>query len=319
MSYSWGHSRRFNSYTQYFRNKYLRRIQKISLDAGMSCPNRQGSDRSGGCTFCNNRAFNPSYCQPEKSITQQIQEGIDFHAWRYRRAVDYLAYFQAYTNTFAPLGELQSIYEEALAHPMVAGLVIGTRPDCLSDDLLKYLKGLIDQGKIIIIEFGIESVYDKTLIRVNRGHLFEDSVKAIEQTKSIGIPTGGHLIMGLPGESRAEILDSARIISNLPLDHIKFHQLQLMKGTKMVRDYRQNPEDFYFFSMDEYIELMVDYVELLRPDLVLERFASEVPPEYNLTPIIWDIRYDEFLRRFEQRLEERNTWQGRKYQPIKTS
>lgn len=313
MNYPWGHSRRFNSYTQYFRNKYQRRIQKISLDAGMSCPNRSGPDRTGGCTFCNNRAFNPSYCQPEKSITQQIQEGIEFHAWRYRRAVDYLAYFQAYTNTFAPLGELQSIYEEALTHPQVAGLVIGTRPDCLTDDLLIYLKSLIDKGKIILIEFGIESVYDQSLIRVHRGHLFEATVKAIHQTKAMGIPTGGHLIIGLPGESRNDILASASILSDLPLDHVKFHQLQLMKGTRMIRDYKDNPQDFYFFPLDEYIDLMVDYIELLRPDLVLERFASEIPPEFNLSPVIWDIRYDEFLRRFEQRLEARNTWQGRLY------
>lgn len=282
----------------------------------MSCPNREGPNRNGGCTFCNNRAFNPSYCQPEKSITKQIEEGIEFHAWRYRRAVDYLAYFQAYTNTFAPMSELQALYEEALAHPSVAGLVIGTRPDCINDDLLFYLKGLMEKGSIIILEYGIESVYDKSLLRINRGHLFDASINAIHQTKKMGIPVGGHLIMGLPGESRADILASAEIISALPLDHIKFHQLQLMKGTRMVKDYKENPDDFYFYSIDEYIDLMVDYIEMLRPDLVLERFASEVPPEYNLTPIIWDIRYDEFLRRFEQRLEERNTWQGRLYQPV---
>lgn len=311
--FPWGHSRRFNSYTQYFRMKYGTRIQKISLDVGFSCPNRSGIARSGGCTFCNNNAFNPSYCQPEKSVSQQIQEGIEFHRWRYRRAVSYLAYFQAYTNTFGPISQLRELYEEALSQPGVVGLVIGTRPDCISAELLEYLKSLIVLGKIIILEYGIESVYDKTLKRVNRGHDMQTTRQAIQLTKQYGIPCGGHLIIGLPGESKSEMLDSAKIINELPLDHIKFHQLQLMKGTTMVQDFQLNPNDFFFFSMDEYIDFMADYLELLRPDLVIERFASEIPPDFNLSPVVWDLRYDEFLRKLEQKLEDADTWQGKKY------
>lgn len=313
--FPWGHSRRFNAYTQYLQQKYGARIQKISLDVGFTCPNRNGSSRSGGCTFCDNQSFTPSYCHPDKPVSLQIQEGIEFHRFRYRRVVSYLAYFQAYSNTFASLDKLEKLYEEALAQPGVIGLVIGTRPDCISSELLNYLSSLINQGKIIILEYGIESVYDRTLERVNRGHNMKTTEEAIRMTHAAGIPCAGHLIMGLPGESEEEILHSVDVINKLPLNYIKFHQLQLMKGTAMVQDYLDHPQDFRFFSMDEYIRFMVKYLEKLRPDMVIERFASEIPGDFNVSPVIWDIRYDEFLRRMEIELEAQDSWQGKYYHP----
>ncbi len=312
LDFPWGHTRRFNSFTESFKKIHGRRLQKLSIDAGFSCPNRSGMNREGGCTFCNNRAFNPSYCSPEKSISLQIDEGIEFHRWRYRRSSEYLAYFQAYSNTYAPIDDLRRLYEEALAHPQVVGLVIGTRPDCVDDSILDYLSGL-QRNYVILLEFGIESVYDRSLLRVNRGHDFATSRKAIEAAHHRGISTGGHFILGLPGENETDILQSATIINSLPLQHIKLHQLQLMKGTAMVQDYRRNPTDYQFYTPDDYIQLLVKFVERLRPDLMIERFASEVPPGYNMTPVPWDIRYDIFLKMFETELETLATWQSRLY------
>mgnify|MGYP001060963213 CR=1 FL=1 len=313
-SYPWGHSRRFNAFTDFFKQLHGKRLQKLSIDAGFSCPNRSGKTRSGGCAFCNNRAFNPSYCTPDKSITRQIEEGIQFHRWRYRRSVGYLAYFQAYSNTYAPIDSLQKLYEEALAHPEVVGLVIGTRPDCVNEAILDYLAEL-SRTYVVLLEFGIESVYDHSLERINRGHDFATSQWAVREAAARGLMVGGHFILGLPGESESAMLEATQCINELPFHHIKLHQLQLMKGTAMVKDYRKHPQDYRFFSPDEYIHFLIQFVERLRPDLQLERFASEVPPAFNLTPVSWDLRYDVFLKRFEAELERCDTWQGRLWVP----
>ena len=308
--YTWGHNRRFNSYSNYFRKEFGERIQKLSIDAGFTCPNRDGSERVGGCTFCNNKAFNPSYCLPEKSVTQQINEGIEFHRVRYKKTSRYIAYFQAYTNTYAPIDHLRKTYDEAIAHPDIIGIVVGTRPDCVNDEILEYFKEL-SRKCYLIIEYGIESTYNKTLERINRGHTFEQSVKAIEQTAMCGIKTGGHMIIGLPGETRDMIMKQAKVLSALPINNIKFHQLQLMKGTAMVKEYKNKPTDFYFYDVDEYIDLMVDFLERLNPKFVVERIAGEAPPRFNLTPKIWGLRNDQIINLLEKRLEQRDTWQGR--------
>jgi radical SAM protein (TIGR01212 family) len=310
--FPWGHHRRFNSYNEYFKKTFGQRVQKLSLDAGFTCPNRDGTIGRGGCTFCNNDAFNPSYCQPAKSIRQQIEEGKQFHAWRYRRAIDYLAYFQAFSNTFAPLEHLKKIYDEALAVDGIIGLVIGTRPDCIDDEKLDYFQEL-SKNHYLIIEYGIESCYDKTLERINRGHTFGQSVEAIEKTASRGIKTGAHLIFGLPGETTAQIMAEAEILSKLPLNTIKFHQLQIVKNTSMALEYLSQPENFTFFSLDEYIELIVNFLERLNPKIVIERFAGEVPPRFLAGPGWGTIRYDQILQKIENRMEERETWQGRLY------
>jgi radical SAM protein (TIGR01212 family) len=312
--YPWGHDRRFNAYSNYFRKLYGARVQKVSIDAGFTCPNRDGSKGSGGCTYCNNDAFNPSYCIPEKSVAQQIEEGIDFHRKRYREAGSYLAYFQAYSNTYASLDRMKNLYEEALAYPGVTGLIIGTRPDCIDDEKLSYLKEL--SGRCYLaVEFGIESCYDKTLIRINRGHSFREAEEAVNTTAALGLNTGAHFIFGLPGETKEEMLAEADIISKLPLKTVKFHQLQIIKGTVMEEEYLANPSDFQLFSWEEYLDFFVRFLERLNPQIVVERFTGEAPPRF-LIRSLWGMkRTDQIVSLVEKRLEELDTWQGRLYLP----
>ena len=308
--YSWNHERRFNAYSNFFKNYFGERVQKVSVDAGFTCPNRDGTLGVGGCTYCNNDAFNPSYCIPQKPVKQQILEGIEFHKKRYRRAKKYLAYFQAYSNTYASLDHLQKLYDEALKVPGVIGLVIGTRPDCVDEEKLDYFSHL-SKKVYLIIEYGIESCYNKTLSRINRKHSFEQSVEAIEVTSGKGIRTGAHLIFGLPGETRDEMLAEAGIISKLPLNNVKFHQLQIIKGTLMAKEYEQNPEMFPLFSWEEYRDFMVDFLERLNPQFVVERISGEAPPRFISGPRWGMKRTDQILNLFEKRLIERDTWQGR--------
>jgi len=312
MQYPWQHNRRFNAYAQYFKKQFGERVQKLTIDAGFTCPNRDGTLGVGGCTYCNNNAFNPSYCHPSKSIKEQIQEGIEFHANRYRRADKFLAYFQAYSNTYKPLDELKRLYEQALNRKEVVGLVIGTRPDCVDDQKLEYFKEL-SKEYYVIIEYGIESCYNKTLGRIRRGHSFEQSKDAIKATSAMGIRTGAHLIFGLPGESREEMLDQVDIISELPLNNIKFHQLQIIKNTPFADEYKKNQEIFNLFSLDEYLDFIVKFLERLNPNIVIERFAGEVPPRFLAVPGWGLIRNDQFLNMLENKLEELDTWQGKHY------
>jgi radical SAM protein (TIGR01212 family) len=311
--YQWGHERRFNAYSNYFRRIYGARVQKVSIDAGFTCPNRDGTKGSGGCTYCNNYAFNPSYCLPSKSITQQIVEGIEFHKWRYSEAVSYLAYFQAFSNTYAPLETLKKLYEEALSYPGVVGLIIGTRPDCIDEEKLAYFEDL-SRRCYLAVEYGIESCYNKTLERINRGHSFEDAVSAVEKTAASGINTGAHFIFGLPGESREEMLNQASVISGLPLTTVKFHQLQIINGTIMEKEFQNNPEDFELFSWEEYLDFFISFLERLNPAIVVERFTGEAPPRF-LTGEGWGKkRTDQIVNLIEKRLEELDTWQGRLYE-----
>ena len=304
--------KRYNSFTGYFREKYGCRLQKIVIDAGFTCPNRDGKVGREGCTYCNNVAFHPNYSTPDKSILTQLNEGIEFHKGRYRNTENYLAYFQSYSNTYAPLDDLKKLYTRALEHPQVKGIVVGTRPDCVDEQKLDYFAEL-SKEKIVIIEYGIESCYNKTLQRINRGHDFETAVKAVKATAERGIFQGAHFIFGLPGETKEELMGMAPLINELPLNTVKFHQLQIIKGTAMEKEYEAYPQDFVIFTLSEYIDFFVDFLELLRPSLYIERFAGEVPPRFvNHTP--WGlIRNTELLRLLEQRLEQRNTFQGRLY------
>lgn len=312
MNYPWGHNRRFNAYSEYFRRTFGQRVQKLSIDAGFSCPNRDGTVGVGGCTYCNSEAFNPSYCQPHKSVTQQLNEGIEFHSKRYRRTDQYLAYFQPYSNTHAPLEHLQKLYEEALQCPGVVGLVIGTRPDCVDAGKLDYLAKLA-QEYYVIVEYGIESCYNKTLDRINRGHSFADTIWALEETAKRGIKTGGHMIFGLPGETPEMMMNEASMLSELPLDTVKFHQLQIVKDTIMASEYRQNPRDFKLFELDEYLILIGDFLAKLRPGIVIERIAGEVPPAFLLEAPRWKMRYDQVLQKLEKHMEVQDLWQGMNY------
>ncbi len=310
--YSWGDERRFNAYSNYFKKEFGERIQKVSIDAGFTCPNRDGTLGSGGCTYCNNEAFNPSYCKASKSVTQQVREGIEFHKKRYRRANKYLAYFQAYSNTYAPLENLEKIYDEALNIPGIIGLVIGTRPDCIDREKLDYLCDL-SKKFFVLIEYGVESCYNKTLERINRKHTFEQSVQAITETANRNIRVGAHIIFGLPGETRQQMLDEADTLSGLPLNNVKFRQLQIIKGTAMAREYLEKPEIFNLFTWDEYLDFFIEFLERLNPEFVVERFTGEAPPGLLAGPRWFMKRTDQILNLFEKRLEELDSWQGKRF------
>ncbi len=312
MNYPWNHQRRFNAYAQYFQKIMGERVQKVTIDAGFTCPNRDGNLARGGCSYCNNDSFNPSYNTPAKTVELQIEEGIEFHANRYRRANKFLAYFQAYSNTYSSLENLKRIYAPALEKDGIVGLVIGTRPDCIDDEKLKFFAD-ISKTHYVILEYGIESVYNKTLKRVNRQHTFEQSIEAIEKTAAAGVKVGGHLIFGLPGESREEMMAEAEIVSKLPLNNIKFHQLQIIVDTAMQKEYLKYPERYNLFGLEDYIQFMVDFVEKLNPNFVVERFAGEVPPRFLVSPGWGKIRNDQILQRIEKELEKRDSWQGKFY------
>lgn len=306
--------RRYNSFVGYFRERYGTRLQKIVVDAGFTCPNRDGSAGMGGCTYCDNDAFHPSYSTPDKPIIQQIEEGIAFHKNRYRRAAGYLAYFQPYSNTYAPLETLKKRYYEALSHPEVRGVVLGTRPDCIESEKLDWLAELARE-KVVIVEYGVESVYDTTLKRINRGHDYATTLQAIEETAKRGIDQGAHFIFGLPGESKEQMIAMAAEINKMAVNSVKFHQLQIVKGTYMEQEFAESPQDFVQFSLEEYIDFFIDFLELLRPDIHIERFAGEVPPKF-VNNMPWGaIRYTEIHRLMEKRLSERDTWQSRRYNP----
>lgn len=307
-------SRRFNSYSAYFRRLFGTRIQKVTINAGLSCPNRDGKIARGGCSFCNNSAFTPSYCQPTLSITKQIDEGIAFHLNRYRSANGYLAYFQSFSNTYAEIQTLKKLYNEAISHPQIMGIIVGTRPDCIDEEKLDYFANLA-RNKYVALEYGIESCYDKSLERINRGHNFETARLAVEMSAQRGIHTGAHFILGLPSESDKMLIDGVEKINALPLTTIKFHQLQLFRDTQMAREYDQNPEEFRFWSKEEYISLFIKILERLRPEIVVERFVSEAPPRYHHegAPNWGNVRNETLLSLFEKELERLDSYQGKYY------
>ncbi len=312
MIHAWGDSRPWNSYSRYFKSIFGERVQKVAINAGFTCPNRDGSKARGGCTFCVNEAFNPSYCDRAKSVATQISEGIEFHKHRYAKASKYLAYFQAYTNTYKPLKELKEIYSQALDNEEVLGLIIGTRPDCVDAEKLDYFAE-IAQNKYVAIEYGIESCYNRTLQSVNRQDSYENAVKAVTLTAERGIHVGAHFILGLPGESKEMLIEQTSLINALPLETVKFHQLQIFKGSLMEKEYYENPEKFGFFTLDEYIDLFSEIVIRLRPDLIIERFAGEAPPRFVVAPDSWGIRNEGLINKLEKHLIANNIYQGMAY------
>lgn len=300
----------YNDLSGFLAKYFSCKVQKISINAGFTCPNRDGSVGYGGCTYCNNQTFNPAYCDNGKSVRRQLEEGKLFFAHKYPE-MKYLAYFQAYTNTYAGLEELKRKYEEALAVEDVVGIVIGTRPDCMPDSLLDYLEEL-NKHTFLLVEYGIESTHDDTLKRINRGHTFAVSADAIRRTAARGILVGGHIILGLPGEDREMLIKQAGILSELPLTTLKLHQLQLIKGTRMAHEYEQAPENFHLYTADEYIDLVIDYIEHLRPDMVLERFISQSPKELLIAPD-WGLKNYQFTNKVRAKMKERATRQGKYY------
>ena len=299
---------RYNDLSAYLSAHFPHKVQKISLNAGFTCPNRDGTVGYGGCTYCNNQTFNPAYCKTEKTVTEQLEEGKQFFARKYPD-MKFLAYFQAYTNTYAELEELKRKYEEALSVQDVVGLVIGTRPDCMPDALLDYLEEL-NRRTFLIVEYGVESTDNVTLQRINRGHTFEVAEEAIRKTATRGIRVGAHIILGLPGEERESLVKQAGLLSSLPLTTLKLHQLQLIKGTRMASEHEKQPADFHLYTADEYIDLVIDFMERLNPRIVVERFVSQSPKELLIAPD-WGLKNFEFTAKVNKRIAERNTYQGR--------
>lgn len=317
---------RYRDFGTWIRGRFPFRVQKLSVDAGFSCPNRDGRIGWGGCIYCDNRTFNPAYCDSRLTVTEQLERGKAFFARKYPD-MKYLAYFQAYTNTYAPVRELAALYEEALAVDDVVGLVIGTRPDCMSTELLDYLADLsrnyqaktngqvLKDGQLqadgqrlfVLIEYGIESTNDATLQRINRGHNFDCVRRAVEETHRRGLLTGGHVIIGLPGEDREESLRQAHVISELPLDILKIHQMQVIEGTPLARLYRE--QHFHVYGLEEYIEVVTEYIRRLRPSLVLERFVSQSPANLLVAPK-WGIKNHEFTAMLHRYMEKVDARQG---------
>ncbi len=305
-------NRRYNSLSLYLRNKYKHRLQKISVNAGFSCPNRENYTGIKGCTFCNNKAFNPSYCDPSKSIKQQVEEGLSFLRKRYKNAGEFIVYFQPYSNTYASINKLEKLYNEALSIPDISGIVVSTRPDCVNERKIELLAHLAKSNHVFL-EMGIESTYNKTLKRINRGHDFSTTLHAFKLAAKYKLFTTGHYIIGLPGEDKNEILESAKILSEIPMKALKIHQLQIVKDTFMEKDFIKNPTDYQLFEREEYIDFVIDFCEQLNPELLIDRFAGEVPLPYLVAPHWGLYRYDQILQMIEKKFEEKGTWQGKQF------
>ena len=301
--------KRYRDYSTYIKQKFGQRIQKVSINAGFTCPNIDGTKGKGGCTYCNNNTFNPKYCKPIKPIYKQIEEGISFFSNIYK-SQKYLAYFQAYTNTYASIEELKEKYNQALKHQDVIGLVIATRPDCITSDILDYLEILVSDGYFIKLEFGLESTKNDTLELINRCQKHEDAIKAFNMSKNRGILLGGHIILGLPGENKIDLLGHALEINKLPINTLKIHHLQIVKHTMMAFQYKNNPAEFTFFTVNEYLDLIIKFLEILNPDIIIERFFSESPENLLIAPK-YGIKNFELAHKIEKLLRTRNTWQGR--------
>ena len=301
--------RRYRAYNDWVKAAHGGRLQKISIDAGFTCPNRDGSLGVGGCSFCNNEGFTPSYLREQRDIRQQIDTGIAFARRRYPDSRGFLAYFQSYSNTYGELERLKAIYAIALEHPDITGLVIGTRPDCLPEETLDYLAELA-KTRLVELEIGIESCDDGVLEACNRGHDFACTADAIRRAARRGLFITGHLLLGLPGETQASLLAGARALAQLPIDALKFHQLQIVRGTRLANQYRADPASVPLLAPEPYLDAVIDVLELLPPQVKIQRLGSEVPPRLRLSPD-WGLRLAAFPPLLEARLAARATWQGR--------
>lgn len=303
----------YNEFSDFLKVYFPYKVQKISVNAGFTCPNRDGSKAVGGCTYCNNKSFKPEYTHKTKSITQQLAEGVDFFGKKYPEMY-YLAYFQSFTNTYDTVDKLRALYDEALSVDKVVGLVISTRPDCLGDDVLDLLEEF-SKKTFLLLEFGVESTLNSTLEFINRAHSFEESADAIRRSAARNIIVGAHLILGLPGESRDQIMNHAVEMSKLPITTLKMHQLQLIKNTKMLRQYEEDQSKFNFYSQDEYIDLVIEFIEQVRPDIYLERFVSQSPPDMLVMPK-WGTKNMEFIHQLHKKMEIKGARQGRLYTKV---
>ena len=310
-SFAWGHERPFNSYSNYIKERFGARIQKISLNGGFSCPNRDGRVGVGGCAFCNNDAFITAYCTAEHGIDRQIADGKAFMMRRYRKARQFFAYFQAYTNTYTSIERLKELFAQVLSYPEIIGVIVGTRPDCIDNEKLEFFAEMA-QTHYVVLEYGVESIYNKTLQRINRGHTYEQSVAAIKTTADYGIHVGAHIILGLPHETPQEMLAMATEISRLPLHSLKLHQLQIVKNTQFAEEYERTPQNFKLFSAEEYIPFVAEFVSRLSPDIKIERFAGDSPIRVRIAPVWAGVKYETFVQKLEEYMMQNELWQGKK-------
>lgn len=283
-------------YSVFLKDIYGCRVQKLNVNAGFTCPNRDGTLAHGGCIYCNNASFTPAFGNASVSITRQIEDGKKFYANKYSD-MHYLAYFQSFTGTYAPIPALETLYAEALAVPDVVGLVVSTRPDCLNDDVLNLLSD-INLTHPVIVEIGIESSHDRTLQLINRCHTWQCAHDAIERVVERGITAGTHLIMGLPWETRNDMLTTAKRIAELPLSTVKFHQLQVIKGTKLAQLWEKGQVDLTQWSASQYAAFCKEIIELLPPHMVIERMVSTAPSQLLLHPK-WGLKPQQFKEIFQ--------------------
>ncbi|NLP20084.1 MAG: TIGR01212 family radical SAM protein [Bacteroidales bacterium] len=298
----------WNDYSSYIKRIFGIRVQKISIDAGFTCPNRDGKISRGACFYCTNESFSPFYCTPKLSVTEQLQKGIEFFSKKYKTQ-KYLAYFQSYTNTYGKVEDLKKLYLEALAVEGVIGLVIATRPDCIDEEIMKMLKE-ISKDKYLSIEYGAESTKNETLNFINRGHSWEQTIKAVELANNFQINCGLHFIIGLPGEDKTDFLNHAKKISKLNIQTLKIHQMQVLKKTKLADVYKESPELFYNLNLENYLDLMVEFIGYLNPNVVVERFTSESPKEMIIYPNWQGKKNFEISHMLEKKMNERKITQG---------
>ncbi len=300
-------ARGYYDFSEFLKKHFDYKVQKIAINAGFTCPNRDGKKGVGGCTYCNNQTFNPEYCSDNLTVTQQLERGKSFFAKKYAQ-MKYLAYFQAYTNTYADVQYLKELYTEALAVEGVVGIIIGTRPDCMSQELLEYLQEL-SNSYFVLVEYGVESSNNDTLRIINRGHSWEDTVDAVMRTTGHGIMCGVHIILGLPGEGREQIVETARKLSALPIVTAKLHQLQLIKGTRMAAQVANGELEIERWSAEEYIEVCMDFIRNLSPEIAIERFVSQSPEQLLISPR-WGLKNYQFTNLLNNRIAALDIHQG---------
>lgn len=302
---------RYRKLKDYWSERVGGRLQKVSLNAGFSCPNRDGTLGVGGCLYCSNEAFTPAYCHEGQSLEEQIAAGLAFQQKRYPRARGFVGYLQAYTNTHGPLEELIAIYEPVLNHPGLEGLIIGTRPDCLPDALLDWLVEA-SRGHIVYLELGIESFSNETLHRMNRGHTIEQAEDALARIASRGLEVGGHFLVGFPGEPWTRFFDEVERFNRLPFHSVKVHQLHVFRDTPLARMYAEDPDRFDFPEKDAYLAQVADWLTRIRPDLFIDRIVGDAPPRFVVGPT-WGVRLDALVREFDALLEQLDIQQGSAY------
>jgi radical SAM protein (TIGR01212 family) len=305
---------RYYDLNSYLRSIFGCRVQKISLDAGLTCPNRDGSIATGGCIYCNSRGSGTGALQKGLSITEQILKGKESLKRRYK-AKKFIAYFQSFSNTYGPYEKLKGLYKEALAIDDIVGLSVGTRPDCVDESILTLLEGYT-KDYLVWIEYGIQSIHDRTLTFINRGHDVRCFKRAVEATRTRGIKICTHVILGLPFEDRRDMLATAEAVAAMGIDGIKIHLLYVIKGTGMEKLYQEGT--YRCLEQDEYANLVCDFLELLPPDMVIQRLTGDPHPDELVAPE-WSLRKNETLSRIKKILADRDSWQGKGFNKVSSA